>query len=379
MKVSKRVRYLVVLTVVTICLFLVSGCSIFNEERISEEEMELLETKLKNIQSEGAITESVCGKFEIYEGQTDTCHPQKKCKTTTECATLGDQLAEQIIERFGDLLTDYEFSDEGDSYFEQVLARYELEGDLLTNPEFLVVDDGLESYRDDVEKHVRIWNMFTNLIPESERQMLSGFHIMTDGNEETLAQVEPDDEDLSKWWLSMDILDSKELFISQTTLLHEFAHLLTLQDSQMDMNEEVVFSEDDDEIHETAPATCQYFFVDGMGCMKEDSMLQAYIETFWLDVLDEWEERGVAEDEDVATEFFMDYEDQFVTDYAVTSPVEDIAEVWAYFILSPKNDGDEIWLQKISFFYQFPDQVKLRAEILSRLLSYLSQNELHMR
>lgn len=80
-------------------------------------------------------------------------------------------------------------------------------------------------------------------------------------------------------------------------------------------------------------------------------------------------------DEEEAEVFYENYEDQFVTGYAVTSPDEDIAEVWPYFILSPHPEGEEIWEKKILFFYQYPEQVKLRAEVLSRLLSYLSRTE----
>ena len=118
-----------------------------------------------------------------------------------DCAILGDKLANQIYEQFGDHLADYEFDEdgEGNTYDEQVLVRYQLDGEFLTDPQFLVVDKQIAPYRDDLELHVNVWEMFTYLIPEKEREMLSGFIIFTDGNEETLAQVEPDDEDVNGW------------------------------------------------------------------------------------------------------------------------------------------------------------------------------------
>ena len=112
-----------------------------------------------------------------------------------------------------------------------------------------------------------------------------------------------------------------------------------------------------------------------MGCTKETSYLHQFYMQFWEDLIEEWYERGVVDDEEEAAAFFEDYEDLFVTDYAVTSPDEDIAEVWPYFILSPRPEGEEVWEQKILFFYQYPELVKLRAEILSRMYSYLSREK----
>ena len=50
------------------------------------------------------------------------------------------------------------------------------------------------------------------------------------------------------------------------------------------------------------------------------------------------------------TAFYQKYKDQFVDDYAVTDPNEDIAETWAFFVLSPKPQGDTIADQKIVVF-----------------------------
>ncbi|MBE1555630.1 hypothetical protein [Sporosarcina limicola] len=374
-----RFRFVLTIFIFTIESFLPTDNSTFweeeSEEYITGQDQEVLTFRLNELQHNGNINESVCEPFEIYDELESECHPPESCKTLDECSVLGDELAEQILERFGDLLTDYEFDGEGDTYIEQELVRYRLDGEFLTNPQFVVVDNQISAYRDDLEMHVQIWEMFRYLIPEKERKMLSGFTIFTDGNEEMLAQVEPDDDDVNSWLLGVDIMDADESLILKSTLLHEYAHLLTLQKNQMDMNEDVLFADEDDPIHMTAAAACDYYFVDGMGCTKENSYLHQFYLQFWQDLIEEWHERGVADDEEEMEEFFVDYEDQFVTDYAVTSPDEDIAEVWTYFILSPRPDGEEIWEQKILFFHQYPEQVKLRAEILSRLLSYLSQNE----
>lgn len=360
---------------------LTAGCSSLLEEEAEAEEyikgvdQEMLEDALNKVQYNSPINDFVCEPFDIYDDIEDICYPPETCETVEDCVLLGDRLSDEIYERFGDLLTDYEFAGDGDTYDEQVLARYQVAKGVLVNPQFINVDAQFESYRDDVEAHVDIWDMFKYIIPEKEREMLSGFTIFTDGNEELLAQVEPYDEDVHSWILGVDVMDADESFILKTTLLHEYAHLLTLRKDQMDMNEDVLFAYEDDPIHGTALAACDYYFVEWMGCTKENSYLHQFYLEFWTDIIDDWNDRDIVNDEEEADFFYEDYEDQFVTGYAVTSPDEDIAEVWPYFILFPHPEGEELWEQKILFFYQYPEQVKLRAEVLSRLLSYLSRAE----
>ncbi len=81
------------------------------------------------------------------------------------------------------------------------------------------------------------------------------------------------------------------------------------------------------------------------------------------------------EDEDeyaaAAEEFYLSREDDFVSDYAATSPEEDIAESFATFVLKPKPTGDTLADEKVAFFYDYPELVKLRGEMSGRLYSRL--------
>lgn len=363
-----------------ICLLFFSiGCTSLGEGELEEieqyvedEAQKVLLSQFEKLRQDRETYAAVCAPFDIYDPLEKICYPPETCETVDDCALLGDELAEEIYEWFGDLLTDYAFDGDGDTFDEQVLARYQVEGDDLTQPQFVVVDEQLEPYRDAIVTHMAVWDAFRYLIPKKEREMVSGFTIFTDGDEEMLAQVEPDTKNVANWILGVDVVDAEESYILKTTLLHEYAHLLTLQQSQMDMDEEVLFADAEDPIHQTAAATCPYFQVDGMGCTKETSYLHQFYVQYWEDLIEEWDARDIATNEEEAEAFYEDYEDQFVTDYAVTSPDEDIAEVWTYFILAPRPAGDEIWEQKILFFYQYPEQVKLRAEVLSRLYSYLT-------
>ena len=65
--------------------------------------------------------------------------------------------------------------------------------------------------------------------------------------------------------------------------------------------------------------------------------------------------------------FFLRHEDDFVTDYASTSPSEDIAESFAYFVLYDKAEGNGLQAQKQNFFYAYPELVTFRDQARERL------------
>ena len=61
----------------------------------------------------------------------------------------------------------------------------------------------------------------------------------------------------------------------------------------------------------------------------------------------------------------------FLTQYVVFTdgPDETLA-----FVLKPAPSGDTVADQKVAFFYDYPELVKLRAEISGRLVSRLRRN-----
>jgi len=58
--------------------------------------------------------------------------------------------------------------------------------------------------------------------------------------------------------------------------------------------------------------------------------------------------------------FYDAHQDQFITDYAATSPGEDIAESWTEFVMSERPAGNSTIDRKILFFYNYPELVQIR-------------------
>ena len=226
--------------------------------------------------------------------------------------------------------------------------------------------------------HQEIWDYFAALIPYEYRENMVEFVVFTDGAGETLAMVdsyqyydEDNNPSYDEWILNVDLEDS---FINGVlyadsgdiggltyTLIHEFAHLLTLQ---MDQVERVYWYTEEE--YQTAFDACEGVFI-REGCAYEDSYINDFYEEFWVDIYDEWDEiQYILDDDeyyDALYDFYLGHEEKFVNDYAATDMGEDIAESFAYFVIQKKPKGNSEWEKKMLFFYDYDEFVDLRTSI----------------
>lgn len=270
----------------------------------------------------------------------------------------------------GDVYSDSELSDSTpEAYY---LVTYSVVGDELTKPVLESIPNDLKTEQKDTALQNTAWTIFTSLIPAQDRQMVVQYSVFTDGFANTLAAVDQTHENPSQWILEIDIADLKDESAFLFTLIHEYAHLLTLNASQLIPDQEIV----DDPLnqslqHEKAAACLNYFA--GTGCSYADSYINAFYNRFWTDIAPEWEAVDALQyNTDDLTPYYaglhdlyMNHQDQFVDDYSTTHPTEDIAESFAYFVFSPKPNGTSIKDQKIAFFYEYPELIQLRTDILS--------------
>jgi hypothetical protein len=146
-----------------------------------------------------------------------------------------------------------------------------------------------------------------------------------------------------------------------------------LNDSQVATDFEVFNNPDDQQIYDREAAACSTYFM-FEGCSKPDSYINIFFDRFWPDVYAEWQAINTETDQDVLDQkldnFYQEYADQFVSGYAATSPEEDIAESFMYFIFTPKPSGVSVAEQKILFFYDYPELTDLRQRILAHLCIY---------
>lgn len=250
------------------------------------------------------------------------------------------------------------------------IVTYTVSDDKLTDPYYESVSSDLQDEQDNEGTHRRVWDYFRSMIPIGQREVISEYSIITDGQGGTLAAVSQTQTDARLWSLQVDIADTGSSYELTYTLVHEFAHLLTLGPDQVPPSLAVFNNPEDDNIYlEEASACADYF--PGEGCANPDSYINQYYNQFWADLYEEWNEINLEEDEDIYYEkldaFYAKYEDRFATSYAATNPEEDIAESFTFFVFSPEPAGDTVAEEKTLFFYQFPELVELRADILSNM------------
>lgn len=208
----------------------------------------------------------------------------------------------------------------------------------------------------------RIWDMFKGIAGATFTDTyLAGFDTFKMKDTSTLALVVPakkvpdpswilavniDDADYKnpKWRRDMGII-----------LIHEYAHILTLNKTQVDHKLSARYCKRADRV---------YIIV---GCARDTSYVQAFALEFWTQKeVDEADKVG-------AKKYYKKHKDEFITEYAATNPAEDIAESFTDFVLLQKPDGDTEKEQKVLFFYRYPELVSMRDAIRASVAVHLGK------
>ncbi len=258
---------------------------------------------------------------------------------------------------------------------EALIACYALDANLDPSP-IKVNEDDLPQEVTDPQRHEDIWRFTRSILPKTIlKQESREYHVFTDGPDGTTAYVNRLMDDPHRWLIAIDIIDAPDPVRPEKefvhSIVHEFGHILTLRDEQVEPDIPVITEEwqSDDPSH--LEQTCRRTYYTGDGCSKPESYINLFYQRFWADIADEAEVVNQAqsqeEQDDLVQQFYEKYKDRFVTEYAATNPGEDIAETFAYFILKEKPTGESIAEQKVRFFYAFPHLVKLRTQIRGQI------------
>ncbi len=320
-----------------------------------------------------------CFPGEAYDPEEQVCYIE--CDTEEECLAKEEEIYGNLDEYL-----DTEFSgpagrppaDSGEAPAageEQPIARYNVDDtleiallekdDSVTNPDYA-----------DPNRHEEIWGAVRYLLPNDVlREDVGRFFIFTDGPDGTLAYVEQLPDDLNTWQFGVDIEDARDMYTKDFvhTLIHEFGHVATLRNNQVPPDTSRPSPPGDEEFVEPSPVelSCATFYT-GEGCSNPDSYINLFFARFWSDIYEENlagsnEAETQEEMDEFAAEFYDEYSDRFLSEYAATNPGEDIAESFTFFVLQEKPDGDTIAEQKILFFYEFEPLVKMRTQMRGQL------------
>jgi len=219
-----------------------------------------------------------------------------------------------------------------------------------------------ESRGDVPEVVVSLWNDFKVIAGEEIiDEFVISIRAYYDEDDYTAAYVETDNDDYTKWILGLNVADyvndtsaNKENYFQ--VLIHEFAHILTLNNDQLDLTS-----------NERSCGT----YNPGEGCLYANSYLYQFVDEFWergdfrvSDRVDEEEDQEKRDE--ITEEYYENNDDEFVSAYAITNPAEDIAESFAYYVYAdiPEEVETEID-EKFLFFEGIMELREIRNTIRS--------------
>ena len=243
------------------------------------------------------------------------------------------------------------------------------------------VPDYLRVYQGDTLLHERIWEYFKAIFPASQRIHISYLTFYMDASEDHFAASVYEFSG-GKWDLSINLFDFDSAYSATDILSHEYGHILTLNDTQV---YEIGYGYQDPMTRtefDSKRGQCSGNFFTGYECTAASSYLNQFGSRFWSEeVYETWANAFLLYDKEEGTydaalhDFYSKYPDQFVSEYAATNPVEDIAESWTEFVMRPKPTGTSIADQKVQFFYEYTELVKIRREILQGVCKYASEQK----
>ena len=361
-------------------------CELILAELYSEEELSNIEFF--------AMSEDECLPGESYDPDEQVCYIE--CDTDEECDELAAEIYSDLDVYFADdyaggngrsdapssqtsqstqTTTDLPDDLSGGDPELPTIARYILDDNL--DIQLAGIDDSRPDSQINQDRHQEIWVFLRQLLPTNLLQSdVREYHIFTDGEDETLAYVSPLADDPNHWLIGIDIADvpasgkmNSGDFVH--TVIHEFVHILTLEDDQVPPDTSLSPEEIEEGVESEVAQACATFYT-GEGCALSNSYVNQFFNKFWADVYYnefqdvEWAETD-EEYEDNLYEFYEAREDWFVTEYAATNPGEDIAESFTYFVLQDRPTGNSIADQKVRFFYDYPTLVAIRNHIRGEL------------
>lgn len=267
----------------------------------------------------------LCSKYENYESDE------------VDVDKLIDDI-EVILKKYSNLNTE-EIMQYILSGSENILAMYDINGSSVTNKYIPFVT--LEKNDPRVtSNYPKIWREITSIIPEKYFRNFDRLIISSDGKYNDLAYVMATDAMGSRWDISIDPADVEDKKLFYETIIHEYFHYMTLNETQGS--------------YFKTPRVQTYS--DYEIVTNHDSYLNNFNKIFW----------GILSEESSYVSdgylFYIRHENEFVNSYASTVVSEDICESFAFFVLrdKPEINSDSKIEKKLLFFYQYPELVEFR-------------------
>ena len=231
------------------------------------------------------------------------------------------------------------------------ITLYKVNGETITKVTDYSVSGQDLAYQQDTQKHQELWGLVKKVVPPNYRNKMSEFLIYNGEVNGSAGFVVETQSDLSKWQMGIAINYADDQQELTYTVIHEFGHILTLNNDQVDAS--------------IAQGSCSNYFT-GEGCSKSNAYINKLQSQFWADIWSEFQ--NAQNSQNGMEQFYNSHNNRFVTQYAATNPGEDVAEVFATFVTRNGGaNGNSIAEQKIQLMYNHAELVELRNYIRGNL------------
>jgi hypothetical protein len=329
---------------------------------------------LRALATVAAVIVLVAAPVTLVSGATDTLDEQVNAAVDARNDAMDQVMVDEVEETVDEMEDEpevfdpSEFMEDDDQVVnaDTDLVTYQVDGDEISDPE---TADGLSGEADEVAEdtagHERAWDLFSRITDEEHEGLISEFVIFTDGFQGILAAVAPTPPEFGEWTVYVDGADLEDEGELVLTMAHEYAHILTLESSQIEYS--------DSFLDPSAPLPdCGTQVALPEGCAASGSYWEAFY-PFWEPIEAEHgdiEELQFTDEQEYFTQleaFYGNHQDEFVTPYSATSQAEDMAESFSYWVVDDDPDFGGVAQEKIEFWNQFPELVELREQARENL------------
>lgn len=190
-----------------------------------------------------------------------------------------------------------------------------------------------------------VWDLFVRVVtPEYAGERILWYQVGDNPDSDFLAWVIESDEDPALWNFAVNLATAEDRDMLLLTLIHEYAHLLSMGPGQTDES-----------------AACEVAY-DSQPCTEDGAYLAEYHARFWAGYGDDAPAYHDDEDQDA---FFEAHEEDFVSAYAATNVGEDFAEVFTVFVAEPEpaDPAASVVAEKLAFMWAQPEFVEIRDRL----------------
>ena len=218
------------------------------------------------------------------------------------------------------------------------------------------------AYQKDIATHNAIWALVKTIIPVSYLSYLKELILFNGEITRWGGYVTPADTVLKQWklGLSLHAMDKTKTFklletafnphsykvqTSHLVVIHEFAHILSLNNTQIDRSVTL------------QSCTTVYVF---SGCAKKDSYIYVFYKDFWQGK--EWDGKD-------SKTIYHKNPTSFTREYAATNVYEDFAESFSYYVLVKDIplQSSLVYDKKALFFDKYTETKNMKTTIRNKL------------